>query len=251
MESAFSALFESFPDYELTGTTILAADNLAVAEAMATGTHSAAWDSGQLGVLPATEASVAVPQLGVLDFEGDMIVRYRVYQDLMVPMIQLGAVPAPEMPPLIPSIEVPDPAPPGLSPVEAIERNADLWNGASMPDYIASYRDDADLSLPGFPPSLTRAEYAASQEGFWMAFPDRHMNVTRAVDLGDGWVLAEAVWQGTNTGPYFGAAASNETVELRGAILGRVDEEGLITYFHVYFDNLTLLDQMGRLALPR
>ncbi|MCP5521607.1 MAG: ester cyclase [Verrucomicrobiales bacterium] len=250
MQEDFTGLFASFPDYRMTGDRILTAANLATAEAVVTGTHSGDWDTGTLGVVPATGNPVTIRQLGVLDFEGDMMVRYRVYQDLMEPLIQIGAIPMPEVPPLVPSIAMPVPNPTGLSPMETVTETTARWNASDLAGYIEAFAEDADPALPGVPPGMTRVEYAAAQEGFFIAFPDHHMETERQLDLGDGWVLVEALWTGTHTGPYMGAPASNNPVDLRGAILARVDEAGLVTYFHVYFDNLTLLGQMGMLTPP-
>jgi steroid delta-isomerase-like uncharacterized protein len=250
MQEDLGALFEAFPDYRLTSDAVLTADSLAVVESVVSGTHEGDWLSGPLGLLPATGEAVSFPQLMVLDFEADLIVRCRLYQDMMMPMIQLGILPAPEIPALVPSMEPPPPAPNSLGPSEVIAQNAALWNAADLPAYMATYSEDADLVTPGFPPGLSRAEYAAVQEGYWTAFPDHDMQIIRQVDLGDGWVLTEALWEGTNTGPYFGTPATNERVALRGAILSQVDEAGLITTFHIYFDNLTMLGQLGLLTPP-
>ena len=65
------------------------------------------------------------------------------------------------------------------------------------------------------------------------------------VDMGDGWVLVEVVFKGTNDGPYFGVPTTGNSIEVRGAWLGRFDADGLMTYLHVYWDELTTLTQLG------
>ena len=246
--SFFADLFEVFPDYTDFGGVSLPGENVLVGDHQAQGTHLGEWDLGPLGIIPPTGAVVSAPHLGVFEYEGDKIFRYTLYYDAMTMLVQIGAFPAPEPIPLEPSIELPEPAPSGLSAMETVAETHTRWEGSDIAAYMAFFAEDADLVMPGFPPGLNRDQLAAIQEGFWLAFPDRTMTTTRTIDLGDGWVSTEALWVGTNTGPYFGTPASGQVVALRGAILSRVNSEGLITYFHVYFDNLTMLAQMGMLG---
>lgn len=246
----FATLYATFPDYEDFGGVGLARGNVVVGEHAAQGTQTGDWDLGPLGVVPPTSAVVTMPHMGVYEFEGDKVIRWTLYYDLMAMLVQAGVIPAPEAPPLIPSIELPAPDPTGLSAMETVSETTARWNATDLAGYIAAFAEDADLSLPGFPPGMTRAEYAAAHEGYFTAFPDHHMTVENAYDMGDGWVMTLASWEGTHTGPYLGAPASGNPVVLRGAILARVDETGLVTYFHVMFDNLTLMAQMGLLAPP-
>jgi hypothetical protein len=70
------------------------------------------------------------------------------------------------------------------------------------------------------------------------------------VDLGEGWVMAETVFQGTHDGPYFGVPATGVSFPLRIGFLERFDEDGLATTLHIYFDNLTMLINMGVVEPP-
>ena len=246
----FARLYDIFPDYADSGGVSLARGSFFVGEHAAQGTHLGDWDLGPLGVVPPTGVVASLPHLSLFEYEGDKVFRFTLYYDIMSMLVQLGVLPAPEMPPLVPSIELPAPSATGLSPVETVSGTTARWNAADLAGYIEAFAGDADLLLPGFPPGMTRAEYAAAQEGYFTAFPDHHMEAQRTVDMGDGWVMTQALWTGTQTGPYFGAPASDQPVVLRGAILARVDEAGLVTYFHVVFDNLTLMAQMGLLAPP-
>jgi steroid delta-isomerase-like uncharacterized protein len=50
---------------------------------------------------------------------------------------------------------------------------------------------------------------------------------------------------GTNDGSYLGFPPTGNPVTLRGAALQRFDADGLLTNMYVYFDNLTVLTQLG------
>lgn len=246
----FTKLYGSFPDYFDSGGISRVRGNIFVGEHASQGTHLGDWDLGALGVVPPTGEVVSMPHMGVYEYEGDKMLRFTLYYDLMPMLVQIGVLPAPELPPLVPSIEMPAPNPTGLSPMETVNETTTRWNASDLAGYIEAFAEDADLSLPGFPPGMTRSEYAAAQEGYFTAFPNHHMTAEHSFDMGEGWVMTQARWEGRHTGPYMGNPASGNPVMLRGAILARVDETGLVTYFHVMFDNLTLMAQMGLLAPP-
>lgn len=205
------------------------------------------WELEGIGTIPATGNSLLFPHLGVFELEGNRIYRYLVYQDYLGILVQLGVVPAPELPVLVPTFDVSAPEPSGLSALATVEQAISRWNAHDLSGLLRLVADDADIYFNVFGTSLTRDQYAASQEGYLTAFPDLVMQPQRTVDLGTGWVLSEVVWFGTNTGPYFGIPATEATATLKGVVLYRVDAAGSITYLHAYFDNLTLLGQLGLL----
>ena len=102
--------------------------------------------------------------------------------------------------------------------------------------------DDIFFAPVGIP--INRSQYAAVQELYFQAFPDLQVFPTRFVDLGDGWVLCECTWAGTQNGPYFGIPPTGTHSQVRGAILYQFDEQGLETAIHCYYDNLTILGQI-------
>ena len=63
--------------------------------------------------------------------------------------------------------------------------------------------------------------------------------------MGDGWGVTEIMYQGINDGPYFGIPTTGRTFNVRGVTLYRFDENGLVTNFETYRDEVTLLTQMG------
>ena len=239
VRSFFEALFVGFPDFGTTEGLVLATNNTVVVEHSTTGTHKGEW----MGI-PPTGNPASAPHIDVYEFEGDKIKRTATYLDAASVMIQLGVLPAPEMPELVPSFILPDPEPTGLSPVEAAKEAQTRWNAHDLAKYakMLHLEDDIFFASVGIP--MNRDAYMAMQELFFLAFPDVQVNPIRFIDLGEGWVLCECTWTGTHNGPYFGIPPRGVSVTLRGVILYRYDEQGLERAIHVYFDNLTLMQQL-------
>jgi len=236
----FEDLFRGWPDWHVTPGVVLVSGNILVEEHPCIGTHSGEW----MGI-PATGKNFPTPHIDIWEYEGDKVKRLTTYIDIAGIMIQLGVIPAPELPELKPSFTLPDPEPTGKSPLEADADAISRWNSHDMADYAKVINSDAEFLIGPLGIPLNREEYIAAEELYILAFPDVVMKVVRSVDMGDGWVLTECVWNGTNDGPYFGLPATGRSVKgLRGVTLARYDN-GLITNLHIYFDNLTLLTQLG------
>ena len=239
-------LFLGLPDFGTTEGLVLVADNIVVVEHMFTGTHQGEW----LG-LPATGKSIQVPHMDIYEFEGDKIKKLTTYMDNVGIMVQLGLMPAGELPPLVPSFTLPDPEPTGLSPLEADAELLARFNTLDLFEWMKIFHQDAVArygSLGMIP--MNRDEYAALQELNLLGFPDVQLEVSREVDMGEGWVLSEFVSIGTHTGPYFGIPASGNIVPARWGMLTRYDADGLARETNVYFDNLGILMQIGAIPAP-
>lgn len=243
----FAGLFVTFPDYSDTEGLRLAAENIVMIEHIGQGTQTGDLDMGDMGTVPPTGQITLMPHIGVFEYEGDKVFRYTVYNDIASMLVQLGVFPASELPPLEPSITLPDPVSSTLSSLEVVSEARARWNGKNLGEYVSRLAADADLLFAPMGAALDRSSFAALQEIYWLAFPDLQSQSIRTVDLGDGWVLSELAWQGTNTGPYFGLPATGRPFQLRVAELSRVDASGLITVSHFYWDNVTLLAQLGLL----
>ena len=84
----------AFPDSRVETTAVIADDERAVIEFTGRGTQTGPL-RGPAGEIPATGRSVEVPFIQVAEFEGDKIVRGRLYFNSMTMLVQLGVVPAP------------------------------------------------------------------------------------------------------------------------------------------------------------
>jgi steroid delta-isomerase-like uncharacterized protein len=84
----------------------------------------------------------------------------------------------------------------------------------------------------------------------FQGFSDMRGEIVRVIDMGDGWVLREVVFTGTHDGPFMGFPATGRTCTLRGAGLLRFDADGLVTNFSLYYDNITVMAQLGLFPPP-
>lgn len=236
----FRAILQAFPDFNDTEQLALASSNIVVTECAVTETHQGAW-----GSIPATGRPVKGTHMAIFEFEGYMINKMTVYDDQAGFLVQVGAMPAPTLPLLVPSITLPEPVTTDLSPVELARFQHDVWNSHDLSRWapILAMNGDYFFNTLGVP--LDRSALVAVQELYMDAFPDIRSEITRILDLGEGWVLAEVGVSGTNTGPFFGVPATGRTSGPdRVAWIGRF-VGGQMTYWHTYYDNLTTLANLG------
>jgi hypothetical protein len=229
---SFESRFQAMPDFRMTEGRTLAAGNVVVEEAKTLYTD------------PVSGAEVVIPHLSIYEYEGDKIKNVTSYNDRFAFMIATGMIPAPEMPNLVPSVEVPDPEPTGLSPMEADAELVERWQ--SHDPALVAKMCGADLCSFAGPlgMQLGRDEMTALNEMYYKAFPDIQLETVRRIDLGDGWILIELFSKGTHQGDFMGVPASGYLCELRVVWLTRYDANGLAIEQSFYYDNLTLLNQM-------
>jgi len=232
VQGAFQSRFAAYPDFHETEGRVLATDNLVVAE------------NETIRTEPGTGIKVVSPHISIYDFQGDKIKQVTSYKDNLSDMVQRGQMPAPDTPELVPSIEVPDPEPTGLSPIEA---NAELiarWNSRDAAHVARMIRADYQIYAGPLGTKLDRPAMMALNEMYFTAFPDVQIDVVRAVDMRGGWVLSELISKGTHEGEFMGVPGSGYLTGLRVLWLTHYDADGLATEQSFYYDNITLLNQM-------
>ena len=236
----FEDLFRGFPDWRQEPGNVLVSDNIVVGEIRAFETLLGEWQG-----IPPTGKAAVVPFLDICDFEGDRLKRSVTYSDMVTTLIQLGAMPAPDPVELVPSFTLPDPEPTGLSPLEANDELLARWNAHDAARWAQIIHSDADIFYAAIGTPMSRDAAVALQEVFFRGFSDVRGEIVRMVDMGDGWVLVEAVFGGTQDGPYLGIPATGRYADVSVVWMARSDADGMMTYFHCYFDNSALLRDMG------
>lgn len=238
-------IFRAFPDEEFFEINTIAGDSIVFEEAAMQGTHMEEWG----GLPPTGEKGDPWRYLNVWDYEGLTMKHLTMYGDMQTVMINAKVMLAPELPPLIPSFPIPAMEGTGLSPLEASIEMGDRWNDHDLIAWIKIFNDfvpNIYLSVPGM--QLNLEEVAAVFEMNFTGFPDVHGDVVRKVDCGDGWILTESICHGTHTGPWFGIPPTGRTYEgLRVAQVERFYTDGSCIYSHTYYDNMTVLAQLGLL----
>ena len=231
-------IFGLYPDFHTDEGRVLAAGNIVVVEHNTIGTYL---DTG---------IEVIGPHLDIYEFEGDKIKKATTYADSASDMIQLGMMPAPEVPELIPSITVPDPEPTGLSPMEANTEAVARWNSHDAASVAKTYHADAQIFAGPLGMALDRIATTAMNEMYYSAFPDVELEIVRAIDLGEGWVVTEFVARATHQASFMGVPAAGYPTELRLVWLTHYDADGLVTELSFYYDNMTLITQMTTAPWP-
>ncbi len=239
----FADLFTGFPDFHVEQRQILVSGNILVTECSTTGTNQGEWME-----LPATGAG-PVPHIhmDIYEFEGTKIKKMTTYLDSATLMVSLGVMPEPEMPDFVPSFTPLEPEPSTLPTIELADQMVDTWNSHDMMEYSKYFKTDADVLVAVLGIPMNPSQFLASQEMYMAGFPDLHVEVTRRLDLGDGWLVEEHLYTGTHTGLYIDIPPTGKSVAVRGAVVNRF-EGGLNTYFHSYWDHITLLTQIGVLG---
>ncbi len=235
----FEEVFEGFPDFSTTEGRVLAASNIVVVEHNMIGTLLGEWQG-----IPPTGNTSQTPHIDIYDFEGDKIKRMTTYLDVLGLMVQLGVMPAPEPMELVPSFTLPDAEPTGLTPLEAFQELLARWNAQDLPGFAKMVHPDAEIFDTGLGVPVNRDAYVAAQEMNFQGFSDMRGEIVRVIDMGDGWVSREVVFTGTHDGPFMGIPATGRTCTLRAAGLLRFDADGLVTNFSLYYDMLTMVQQL-------
>jgi steroid delta-isomerase-like uncharacterized protein len=81
------------------------------------------------------------------------------------------------------------------------------------------------------------------------AFPDGKTNIHHELVSGDR-VIVLFTGEGTQSGPLGPFPASNKRAKLEFASVYKVDERGKITETTTYYDQLSLLAQLGHIPVP-
>jgi predicted ester cyclase len=134
--------------------------------------------------------------------------------------------------------------------VEVARLYDDAFNTKDAERRIASLTVNAELVLPGAMTVSGPEQITALAQSFWEALPDAKITSDHQVASGDE-VVTEGRLIGTHTGtfrsPQREIPASGNRVELPYVSLKWI-RDGKLAVEHLYFDQLTLLQQIG--ALP-
>ena len=240
LRAFYTDQFTSSPDWHTTDGRVLTDGNMVIVDHAAVGTST-----GPSQSLPTTGHPWVFAHLDIYEFEGDKIKRLTSYGDYASVLVQLGLTAVPQAPDLTPSIEVPDPEPTGLSPLEANADNIVRWNSHDAASVTQVYANDLQLFVGPMGATLDRAAMTALNEIYFSAFPDVALETVRAVDLGDGWIVSELVSRATHQGPFMGVPPAGSAVEIRVVWLMRYDSQGVLAEGSFYYDNLTLMTQIA------
>ena len=248
-QAFFNELFQAFPDFTFSEGLTLVHGNVLVEEHSLVGEHKDVWQ----GIPPVDPPNtIQFAHLDIFEHkidENGKLVRYHstTYMDMQVVMIQMGAMPVVDAPAFEASFDLPDPVPTGRSPLEVITASDALWNEKDLVNYAKDFTPDAELFIAALGIPMDLNAYIGAQEMYLESFSNRKMELVRRIDMGDGWIVNEVVFAGTHDGPFLGIPPTGRPFRVRGVNFGRINEQGLISYSHTYYDGITLLTQLGLL----
>ena len=242
----FETVEQGLPDFGTDRGLVLARGNILVVEHVFFGTHL-----GEFVGIPATGNSTGFSHIDIFDYEGDMVKRAATYADNVGYMMQLGVLPPGELPPLEPSFELPDAEATGLSPVKASTEFIARFNAHDLANLAKLFRPDADIVANGI--VMDVSSYIGAVEHIYLAaHSDIRLDLVRTHDMGDGWVVNESLVIGTDDGGHeiFGWPVTGLPIALKLVTLERYDADGLVTYLHFYYDQMTEMVQLGLMPAP-
>lgn len=126
-----------------------------------------------------------------------------------------------------------------------------LFDERDLSDPSAFWTDDSvDHFLAAGQSVRGAAALAAWFEELFAALPDWRLEIENTVDDGERQVVVQ--WHATGTmtgGPFLGIEPNGRRIEIRGADVIRLDEDGRIASNTVYYDGAEFARQVG--MLPR
>jgi hypothetical protein len=134
-----------------------------------------------------------------------------------------------------------------------IEQFVDPYNRKDLDALVALYHPDAELSFFMFPPQRGLDAIRAIWQWDLTAFPDGKLKILRQLTNGST-DMVEWTWTGTNLGPI--TLPSGETLSPTGrqaTVMGMDTvefESSLITAHRLYFQELSIMTQMGLIPSP-
>jgi steroid delta-isomerase-like uncharacterized protein len=125
----------------------------------------------------------------------------------------------------------------------------DAFNRHDARAVAAAYAQDCIAYDPFYPEPLRgRAAIEKDAAEFFRAFPDLRVEVISIFEKGDR-AAGEVTMKGTNTGPLATpmgeVPATGKRIDLRGALVGRINAEKLIVEERRYYDTGTMMKQLG------
>jgi steroid delta-isomerase-like uncharacterized protein len=181
-------------------------------------------------------------------FDGKKMKSMTTFGDGAVSDVALGnmepPLPAPPLPGTRPWLTT-DPQPTKLKPLDAQKESQARWNSHDLNSLAKMVGKDAQILVHPLYDPVGRDAFVGWLGIMIKAFPDLTVNSVRTFDMGDGWVVSEVQMTGTNTGAYLGHPATGKPFTLRAAYAGRYDANGLMTVLRLYFDSMTIMNQLG------
>ena len=123
------------------------------------------------------------------------------------------------------------------------------WNGKNVSAVDSFMAEPFTRRVNNVTTASNRKELAANMQVYINAFPDLHLTVDDVVATEDHVILNWTI-TGTNTGIFGEIQATGKKVKVSGITRMDFNESGKIVYEDVFFNELSLLQQLGHRLIP-
>ncbi len=123
------------------------------------------------------------------------------------------------------------------------------WNGKNLTVVDSFMAEPFTRRVNNVTTASNRKELAANMQVYITAFPDLHLTIDDVVATEDHVILNWTI-TGTNTGIFGEIQATGKKVKVSGITRMDFNELGKIVYEDVFFNELSLLQQLGHRLIP-
>lgn len=123
------------------------------------------------------------------------------------------------------------------------------WNEKDL-SIVSNYFSDVFIrNVNNVKLASDRKELAAHMQVYFTGFPDLKIEINDIISEGDQIYLSWTL-NGTNTGQFGDLSATGKKIKISGMSLIHFNEEGKIIHEEVFYNELSLLQQMGHTLNP-
>ena len=135
---------------------------------------------------------------------------------------------------------------------ELVKGYYDAFNRGDLDEAARAFSPDIETIEPGAGTRRGVDQWKAYGAGFKRAMPDARLNFKSAVEQGNT-IAVEGTFTGTHTGPMLTPAGeippTGRSLDLPYLDVFTV-EDGLLATHRVYYDQITMLSQLGLMPAP-
>lgn len=124
-----------------------------------------------------------------------------------------------------------------------------VWNGKNIDSVNQFFSDSATRKINNVEVSRNKKELIANIKVYLTGFPDIDLNINDLIEFKSkvymNWTII-----GTNTNVFGELPATGKKVKVSGVSIFTFDDGGMIIYEDVFFNELSLLQQIGYQLIP-
>ena len=124
-----------------------------------------------------------------------------------------------------------------------------IWNNKELSSLDIYFADQFIRMVNSVEIATSKKELSANTQVYFKGFPDLTFSIDEIVPYGD-LVIINWTISGTNTGVFGESPPTGKKVKINGISHFKFEKEGKIIYENVFYNELSLLQQLGYTLLP-